>query len=103
MIRNETKTGHHWLQVRLRGVPSNADAVGTRVRVVAGDLVQVAEVCSGRSYQSHSGTRLQFGLGRHASVDRIEVRWLGGVRVVFPGQAADQVVILKEGAGKPDH
>jgi hypothetical protein len=100
ILRNQTKTGNHWLHVRLRGVQSNADGVGARVRVVAGDLVQVAEVCSGRGYQSHWGTRLHFGLGQHVRVDRIEVRWLGGTREVFPGLAADQIVVLQEGTAK---
>ena len=44
----------------------------------AGGLTQTAEVHSGRSYQSHYGLRLHFGLGRRDRVDRIEVHWLGG-------------------------
>ena len=100
ILHNESATGHHWLQVQLRGVTSNRDGVGARVRVVAGDLVQVAEVHSGRGYQSHHGSRLHFGLGQRKQVDRIEVRWLGGARETFPGVAVDQLVLLIEGAGE---
>ena len=57
---------------------TNRDGVGARVRVVAGDLVQIDEVHSGRGYQSHFGSRLHFGLGKRDRVDRIEVRWIGG-------------------------
>jgi hypothetical protein len=99
ILRNESRTGNHWLELRLRGVKSNRDGVGARVRVAAGDLVQVDEVHSGRSYQSHYGTRLYFGLGNRDHVDRVEVRWIGGGVDVFTGLAADQLVVLTEGEG----
>ncbi|NLX55623.1 MAG: VCBS repeat-containing protein [Planctomycetaceae bacterium] len=43
VLRNESPTGNHWLQIRLIGRRSARDAVGTRVRVTAGGLTQVAE------------------------------------------------------------
>jgi hypothetical protein len=90
---------NHYLQVRLQGVKSNRDGVGAKVKVVAGDLVLVDEVHSGRSYQSHFGSRLHFGLGNRGRVDRIEVRWLGGGSQVVEDVAADQLVTIAEGRG----
>jgi enediyne biosynthesis protein E4 len=78
ILRNMSQTGHHWIQIRLRGIRSNRDGVGARVRVVTDDLIQTAEVHSGRGYQSHWGTRLHFGLGTNRRVDRLEVRWPAG-------------------------
>lgn len=101
ILRNESPRPNHWLQLRLEGAASNRGAVGARVRVVAGDLVQVDEVHSGRGYQSHFGSRLQFGLGSRAAVDRVEVRWPGGGNEVFRKIDVDQLVLLKEGAGEP--
>ena len=43
---------------------TNRDGVGARVKVAAGDLVQIDEVHSGRGYQSHFGSRLYFGFGK---------------------------------------
>jgi hypothetical protein len=103
LLRNDSETGNHWLQVRLRGVSSNRDGVGASVRVVAGRLNQVAEVHSGRGYQSHYGTRLQFGLGERDRVDRIEVRWVGGGVDVFTDLGVDRLVVLTEGTEKPDN
>jgi hypothetical protein len=99
IMRNETQTDSHWIQLRLVGVRSSREGVGARVQVVTGDRVQVAEVHSGRGYQSHFGTRLHFGLGRHARIDRFVVRWLGGRVEEFAGVAADQGVVLMEGTG----
>ena len=94
---NESGSPHHWLQVRLQGVKTNRDGVGARVCVVAGDLVQVDEVHSGRGYQSHWGSRLHFGLGNHQRVDRIEVRWIGGGVDVLENVAPDKLLTITEG------
>ena len=96
LLRNDSATGNHWIQIRLRGAKTNSDGVGARVSVVAGDLTQIDEVHSGRGYQSHYGMRLHFGLGKRNLVDRIEVRWIGGGVSVFEKIATDQLIELSE-------
>jgi len=98
VLRNESPPGNHWLRVRLRGRAGNRDALGARVRVVTGDLVQVAEIHSGRGYQSHFGSCPHFGLGSRPRVDRIEVRWPDGTTAVVEDVAADRTVTIVEGA-----
>ena len=97
LLRNDSQNDHHWLQVRLRGRKTNRDGVGARVRVVAGDLTLVDEVHSGRSYQSHYGMRLHFGLGKRARVDRVEVRWIGGGIDVVENAIVDRLLTITEG------
>ncbi len=97
ILRNISETGNHWLRIRLRGVKTNRDGVGARVRVVAGDLTQIDEVHSGRGYQSHFGTTLHFGLGRRDRVDRIEIRWIGGGADVLENVPVDRVLTVTEG------
>jgi len=99
ILRNDSPRGNHWLQVRLRGTKTNRDGVGARVKVIAGDLALIDEVHSGRSYQSHFGTRLHFGLGRRERVDRIEVRWIGGGVDVLENVAVDRLLTISEGSG----
>lgn len=96
-LLNERGSKNHWLQIRLEGVKTNRDGVGARVRVVAGDLLQIDEVHSGRGYQSHWGTRLHFGLGHHDKVDRIEVRWIGGGVDVLENQGVNRRLTIVEG------
>lgn len=74
----------------------NRDAIGARVRVVAGDLVQVTEVRSGRGYQSHYGSRLHFGLGTHDRIDRVEVRWMATGAQVFEDVPIDRRIVLQQ-------
>jgi hypothetical protein len=97
ILRNDTENANHWLQIRLCGVKANRDGVGAQVTVTAGDLIQVDEVHSGRGYQSHYGSRLHFGLGQRDSVDRIEVRWIGGGVDVLENVLVDRLVVIREG------
>jgi hypothetical protein len=94
---NEGGSKNHWLQVRLQGAKTNRDGAGARVRVVAGDLVQTDEVHSGRGYQSHWGSRLHFGLGKHDRVDRVEVYWIGGGCDVWEKLPVNRLITLTEG------
>ncbi|MFM8890866.1 MAG: CRTAC1 family protein [Planctomycetia bacterium] len=96
LLENESAPGRHWLAVELEGTAANRDAVGARVRVMAGGLTQVAEVHAGRGYQGHFGSRLSFGLGDRAVVDAVEVRWPGGRTTRFTGIAADRRLLLRE-------
>jgi hypothetical protein len=108
ILRNDSPSKRHWLQVRLRGVKTNRDGVGAHVKVKAGDpsagsggtLNLLDEVHSGRGYQSHYGMRLHFGLGNRTKVDRIEVRWIGGGVDIFENIAVDQLITLTEGSSK---
>ena len=96
VLSNTTAGRNRWIEVVLRGVGANRDGVGSRVTVTAGGTVQTAEVHAGRSYQSHFGTRLHFGLGACERVERIEIRWLGGGRQTLENVAAGQRVLVLE-------
>ena len=97
ILRNDSNTGNHWIQIRLKGTKTNRDGVGSRVKVVAADLTQIDEVHSGHGYQSHFGMRLHFGLGKRDRVDRIEVRWIGGGVDVLKNVRVNQIVLIEEG------
>lgn len=96
VLRNDSPRRNHWLQVALHGIRANRDGVGARVKVVAGNLVQIDEVHSGRSYQSHFGTRLHFGLGQQPQIERVEVRWIGGGLDVVENPPLDRLLTITE-------
>jgi len=100
VLRNDSPSKGHWLQVYLRGVKTNRDGIGAHVRVIAGDLTLIDEVHGGRGYQSHYGMRLHFGLGKYNKVDHVEVHWIGGQVDVFENIAVDRILTLIEGDGR---
>jgi hypothetical protein len=96
VLRNAASGTNHWIEINLRGVRSNRDGAGARVKVTAGGRTQTAEVHSGRSYQSHFGTRLHFGLGRCDKAERIEVHWPSGTVDVVENPASGQRLAILE-------
>jgi hypothetical protein len=98
LLRNDTVTEGHWLEVRLVGGPSNRDAVGARVVVSAGGISQLRQRKGGGSYLSASDPRLHFGLGAAERVQRIEVFWPSGGTRTLSDLAADRVLTIRETA-----
>ena len=74
--------GNRWLQLRLVGARSNRDAVGARVRVLAGGRWQTRVVTAGSGYLSGHSLVQHFGLGAAPRADRVEVDWPSGARSV---------------------
>ena len=81
----------------IRDSKGNRDAFGARVKVTAGDLVQVDERRSGGSYLSQNDTRLHFGLGTHTKADTIEVQWPGGAISTVRDVDTNQFITITEG------
>ncbi len=99
ILRPEGGPQNHWVSFQLEGVESNRLALNARVRVFAGDLVQLGEVLSGGSYLSQNDLRLHFGLGSHEMIDRIEVLWPDGKSGTLTHLAADRYYVVREGLG----
>jgi hypothetical protein len=99
LLRNDGGNANHWLEILLIGTKSNRDAVGARVKVTAGNLVQYDQRKGGMSYQSAQDPRLHFGLGPHALVDAIEIIWPSGAVTKLEKLKSDQIIAVKEGAG----
>ena len=99
VIRNDSASGNHWIQIQLEGTQSNRDGIGARVTVRTGELFQIDEIHSGRSYQSDFGKRLHFGLGKQTFIDEIKVEWIGGEVDTVHQIQADQLCVIKEGQG----
>ncbi len=99
ILRPEGGPTNHWVTFQLEGVECNRLALNARVRVTAGDMVQLGEVMSGGSYLSQNDLRLHFGLGGHESVDQAEVLWPDGKKETLMHLAADKFYVVREGQG----
>ncbi len=99
LLRSELHSGNHWLRLRLIGVESNRSAIGARVTFPWNDRVRVAETRSGGSYLSQNDSRLHFGLGEAAGVERLEIRWPSGRREILKNLASDTTFTVVEGKG----
>jgi len=101
VIRNDTKTGNHWLTLKLVGHQSNRDAIGAAVKIVTPKGAQYATVTTAGSYLSSGDKRVHFGLGTEATVQTIEIRWPSGIRQTLKSVPADRLLAVDEPGDRP--
>ncbi len=99
LYRNDAPAARHSIRVKLRGVKSNRDGIGARVRVFAGDDTYRRTVKTGSSYLSQSELPVTFGLGSHTRADRLVVEWPSGTRDEMTGLAPGRIYEVTEGKG----
>ncbi|MGC2291095.1 MAG: ASPIC/UnbV domain-containing protein, partial [Candidatus Acidiferrales bacterium] len=99
LLLNHGVPGNHRVEFKLIGTKSNRAAIGARVTVQAGKLVQFNEVRGGASYLSQNDLRLHFGLGKEQKLDSVEVQWPSGVTEKLQNLAADNTYTIIEGRG----
>jgi len=99
LLLNRTESANHAVLFRLVGTKSNKAAIGARVTVTAGDLVQFNEVSGGSSYLSQNDLRLHFGLGPHTVMDSVAVSWPSGIHESYKNLDADFIYTIVEGEG----
>jgi enediyne biosynthesis protein E4 len=87
---------NHWLTLKLIGTVSNRDGFGARIEAEAGDLHQVVENVPQSGYLSQNDPRPHFGLGSHAEVDALTIRWPNGTVQKLEHVKADQVLTITE-------
>ena len=91
---------NHWILLKLVGMISNRDAIGARVRCIAGGRAQVEEVRGGGSYISQNDFRVHLGLGVATRIDSLQVRWPNGLEEEWRDVPVDRILTLKEGTGR---
>ena len=97
LLRNDNRTGHHWVRLRLEGDGrrSNRSAIGARIVLESAGREQRREVCTGRGYLSQSELVQTFGLGSATRIDRVTIHW--------PGARAGPPTVLTDLAIDTEH
>jgi len=90
---------NHWIVIRLVGTKSNRDAIGARLKLVAGDLTSYDQTKGGMSYCSAQDPRIFFGLGTHDRVDSLEISWPSGLKETISNLPVNTFFRIEEGKG----
>jgi enediyne biosynthesis protein E4 len=96
---NESRSTNHRVLLQLVGKKSNRSAIGARVTVTAGQLVQIDEVRGGGSYLSSNDQRLHFGLGAETVIKSLKIEWPSGLTENLSSIPADNLYSIVEGSG----
>jgi enediyne biosynthesis protein E4 len=89
---------NHWIIVKLVGVKSNRDGLGTKVKVTTSLGAQYNQATTAVSYNSSSDKRVHFGLGSAAVLETIELTWPSGIKQTLKNVKADQILTVTESA-----
>lgn len=98
LLRNELRTGSHWLRFRLRGTTCNRDAIGAVVEVRAGGRTLKRRVSPTRSYLSQVELPVTFGLGPVERVESVVVHWPDDARQAVDVKAVDRLYEVAQDA-----
>ena len=96
--RNDTKSMHHWLMVKLVGQNGNRYGIGAKTKIITSAQTWSAECRAGASYMSTNDSRLYFGLGQTRSIEQVEVHWPSGLIDRIKNPSLDSVLIVVEGS-----
>ncbi|MCW5978357.1 MAG: CRTAC1 family protein [Bryobacteraceae bacterium] len=94
--RNRMGDGRAWLRLLLRGTTSNRDAIGAKVRVVAGGVEQHSHVTTAVGYVSSSEKAIHFGLDGAEHAELVEIVWPSGKRQQLRDVRARQLLEVTE-------
>lgn len=97
LLRNEGGNQNRWLQVSLKGIQSNQQAIGAKLRLVSGNSVQVRQIGTQSSYLSQNSLIEHFGLGADSKADTLEIVWPSGIRQVLFDIPGNQKIYIVEG------
>ena len=102
LLLSQGGNSNHRALFKLVATKSNKMAIGARVTVKAGNLVQFAEVRAGGTYLSSNDPRLHFGLGAEAVMTEVDIRWPSGKVEALSNIPADFIYTIVEGKGIQD-
>jgi len=85
-----------WLKVRLIGIASNRDAIGTRLTLTTSAGTQVRQVSSGDSYLSHSDRIPHWGVPLGATLEQLSITWPNGQSQTILRPALNQTLTVHQ-------
>ncbi len=96
LLTNRTEHPGNFLSIRLVGVDSSRDAIGSNVRVRTSKQTWARQLTAGDGFHASNERRLVFGLGENTHVDSVEVMWPTGLRQEFQNLDVNQEWLLIE-------
>jgi enediyne biosynthesis protein E4 len=103
LLRNDTKTGNHWIRFALQGTKSNRDAIGAKLEVTIAGLQTKNDAepkaapftiyrqrKGGYSMQATNDPRVTVGIGQADVAQKVVIRWPSGIVQKLENLKADR-------------
>lgn len=98
LLRNDGGNKRNWIGLDLIG-KSTGSAIGAKVTIKSGDLLQTKINQWATSYLSFNDPRLHFGLGNEQKIDKLEIRWSDGEVELISDIGVNQYIKIHQGKG----
>ncbi len=98
LLENTTKPAGNYIVLKLRGVNSSRDAIGTAVQVETESLKLTRQLMAGDGFQASNQRVLTFGLGEDEIIRKLTVTWPSGRSNEFLNVPANTRWIMIEGS-----
>lgn len=99
LLRNDGGNRNNWLGLTLKSPSGFAPAISAKVTVTSGSLKQVLINQWITGYLSGNDPRLHIGLGKHKTVDTLEIAWSDGKTETYRNIRANRYITIMQGEG----
>lgn len=96
-LENQTSNDNHWLKVKLEGVESNRDGIGSWIEIYQNEQKQVRYTQCGTAYLAQNTQTEHFGVGTIETLDSVIVRWRNGTVDKLENVSVNQILEITEG------
>ena len=87
---------NNWIKVKLEGVASNRDGIGSRIEIYNNGQKQIRYTHCGIGYLGQNSETEIIGLGNENTVDSIKILWSSGhTDILYDQMAGDKLYILE--------
>ncbi|HNR41673.1 MAG TPA: CRTAC1 family protein [Bacteroidales bacterium] len=99
LLRNDGGNRNNWLGLTLKSHAGLAPAISAKVTVFSGSLKQVLINQWITGYLSSNDPRLHIGLGKHKTIDSLEIAWSDGQTETYRNIRANRYITIMQGEG----
>jgi hypothetical protein len=98
ILQNRLATDGRWIGVQLREDGQGSSPLGAVIRVRTSNGSLLRHITTGDSVMGQHSTNAHFGLGRSATVEAIEIRWINGKTRVLDAPAVGRYHLVSSPA-----
>ena len=94
---NKSDNDHNWIKIKLEGVLSNRDGIGSKIEYSSHDDRQLRYSHCGSGFLGQNSSYIHFGLGNKEIVDEIRIIWSSGHVDEYYNLEINKKYFFKEG------
>ena len=98
LYQNESAPNNNWLKVKLQGVTSNRQGIGSWIEISVNGERQYNYTLCGEGYLGQNSAYEFFGIGSAAEIDYVKVNWLSGVEDLILNPGINRHLTIVEGS-----